>query len=447
VYKRQPTGQDNKSQLDLIGYSNRAPSGGSNPVDWVTWIQQTQGRHQLAVTGFDAAGAALPQIHYTMEIDRVRRLEVDGDWLGPTPMENELLAAKGSDWFWFMGQAGTDYEVSAQSCSGDADLFVYEDTSSELVGQSTLAAPAEDMVAFTAQQSEIHHVRVYAASECCYRVLVRRPDGMGLIAFGTWRDGNAEVYTMDVDGTHLRNLTNDPAYDDAPSWSPDGSRIAFDSNRSGATRIHVMDADGGNVSQVTDVWGWNSHPDWSPDGTKIAFHATLAANGTGHREVFVVNADGSDLVRLTTTPDVIQNGGPSWSPDGSRIAYYSGPASAWDIWAMNPDGSDKTMIVHSEAADSFPHWSPDGSKIAFRSTRDGNPEVYVCDADGSDQLRLTQDPADDVPQCWSPDGSEIVFRSDHSGNVNLYVMSADGGNVRALTCHEADDVGASWMAF
>ena len=93
----------------------------------------------------------------------------------------------------------------------------------------------------------------------------------GRIVFTSMRDGNAEIYVMDADGGNQENLTNHPAYDAQPDWSPDGTKIAFESWRDGTGEIYVMDADGKNPIRLTDGPGGKRHPDWSPDGGKIAF--------------------------------------------------------------------------------------------------------------------------------------------------------------------------------
>lgn len=132
------------------------------------------------------------------------------------------------------------------------------------------------------------------------------PDGQS-IAFVSDRDGDLDVFVMDVDGGNARNVSDHPENDGFPSWSPDGSLIAFESSRSGSFEVFVMPADGGGPTNLTGDEG-GRFPAWSPDGSQIAFVRELGRNP----EIFVMNADGSDVRRLTDSPAIDFE--PEWSP-------------------------------------------------------------------------------------------------------------------------------------
>ncbi|HJX61829.1 MAG TPA: hypothetical protein VJ578_04595, partial [Dehalococcoidia bacterium] len=144
------------------------------------------------------------------------------------------------------------------------------------------------------------------------------PGANGKIAFHSYRDGNAEIYVMNADGSGQTRLTNEPATDNLPSWSPDGSRIAFSSTRDGNAEVYVMNADGSGQARLTNNPAYDNEAHWSPDGSKIAFSTDRDGNG----EIYVMNADGSGQTNLTNDP-AGDGSGPTWSPDGSQIAFGS----------------------------------------------------------------------------------------------------------------------------
>ena len=257
----------------------------------------------------------------------------------------------------------------------------------------------------------------------------------GRIAFASDRDGNWEIYVMNADGTGVTRLTDDPAEDRWPSWSPDGRRIAFVSDRDGDDEIYVMNAVGSEVTQLThnDVNEWS--PSWSPDGRRIAFGSYLKG-----LQIYVMNADGSKLTRLTDNVGGAQV--PSWSPDGRHIAFSLALDGA--MYVMNADGADQARLTDVQAWDLYPNWSPDGRRIAFVSNRDGNYEIYVMSADGADQTRLTDNESDDERPSWSLDGRRISFASNRDGDWDIYVMNSDGSGVTPLTDNESDDMRPSW---
>ena len=271
----------------------------------------------------------------------------------------------------------------------------------------------------------------------------------GKIAFESQRDGNSEIYVMNADGTGEANLTNNPAIDTTPAWSPDGTRIAFASDRDGfpvLLDIFVMNADGTNPINLTNSVNTDLAPAWSPDGTKIAFYTFRDAGSGLQSEIYVMNADGSDQRNLTQHPDIDVH--PTWSPDGSKIGFvrqapFSGDA---EIYVMDAStGANQTNLTDNPAADGFHAWSPDGSKIAFDSSRDDSfGEVYVMNADGSGVTRLTNNPGGDGDPAWSPDGTKIAFATSRDGEVQIYVMNADGSGPEPLTAPPGRNALADW---
>jgi len=260
----------------------------------------------------------------------------------------------------------------------------------------------------------------------------------GAIAFVSERDGNMEIYVMGADGGNQTRLTNNPARDFAPAWSPDGARIAFASGRDGNDELYVMAADGSGARRLADDPADDGFSSWSPDGSHIVFDSVR----DGDWEIYTLDATGGNLRQLTNNS--VDDGLPVWSPDGSRIVFESMRDGDYEIYKMDADGANQQRLTDNETSDGFPSWSPDGARIAFTSQRDGNAEIYLMNADGSHPLRLTNHNAEDTSPSWSPDGTQIAFSSSRDGNQEIYVMNADGSNVRRLTDNPADDYGPAW---
>lgn len=278
------------------------------------------------------------------------------------------------------------------------------------------------------------------------------PGKDGLIVFTSAPDGNTEIYSMGPDGSAQTNLTNDPARDESPAVSPDGTRIAFASGRSegvigGHMNIWVMNIDGGGLSLLTpgavsDEGEAGIDPTWSPDGTKIAY--SFAG------DVWSMNADGSGKTDLTADPVLVAAGQQAaWSPDGSTIAYNRG----FDIWTMNADGSGDTQLTSTTGGlgtEKSPDWSPDGTRIVYE--RSG--QIWRMNADGSGQQPLAAGFADGVARggtrpAWSPAGTKIVFSSsafDAPNGPDIFTMNPDGTGVTRLdTAVPAGDLDPAWQ--
>jgi Tol biopolymer transport system component len=264
-----------------------------------------------------------------------------------------------------------------------------------------------------------------------------------VIAFAiTPPNGNAEIFTMNADGTGKTQLTDQPGRPYGPAYSPDATEIAFYNHLSASTwSIYVMNADGTDIRRLTNqpgVLDWS--PDWSPDGSQIVF-ARSYSSPVWRSEIWAMEAGGGDLRRLGT----LDAQGPDWSPDGTKIVCFNYVDGGGDIWVMDADGSNPVSLTSSNPSeDWWPKWSPDGARIAFQSKRNGNHEIYVMDADGGNPERLTDNAADDEDPNWSSDGSMIAFISMRDGHYEIYSMNADGSDQTRLTVTSGHAIDPDW---
>ena len=196
------------------------------------------------------------------------------------------------------------------------------------------------------------------------------------IAFVSDRDGQQKLYTMNSDGTGQMKVPNTLSGDSAPSLSPDGLRVAFAAN----SNVWVMDIDGTHRVNLTNNGGDNQAAAWSPDGSHIAY---CSRRSTGDACVmWMMYPDGSHQHQVTT----IEVGGITWSPDGRELVFSTMFHS--DIFIVNADGSDLMQVTHSGLSPFAPQWTPDGNDILFQSFN-GGFNIYEIHADGTNQRQLT----------------------------------------------------------
>jgi hypothetical protein len=195
------------------------------------------------------------------------------------------------------------------------------------------------------------------------------------IAFDSDRDGNHEIYTMAPDGSGQVNLTNDPADDSDPVWSPDGTHIAFTSDRQEGDRyIYIMKSDGTDVTQVSQQNDAHS-PDWSPLGSQLVY--------VSQQDIYLMNLFEGTEVRLTDSPEA--DNSPKFSPDGQRIAWLMGEGDESTLYVMNLDGSNVTQVTSGGPANDV-EWSVDGRLFTHWSQPDGICFNCVVTADGKEVI-------------------------------------------------------------
>ncbi len=280
------------------------------------------------------------------------------------------------------------------------------------------------------------------------------PDSSRLV-FSAMRNRQADLYTIKSDGSGLNRLTQNAGNNVWASYSPDGLRIAFYSDRNGGQGdVWVMNADGSNPIQLTLNAGRNAYPSWSPDGKRIVFASTR----DGDQQLFVMKADGSNQVRITSaTIDGTKYYNPVWSPKGNRIVFYSSKGDHKDqVWVINADGSNQRVVTGGVGHNVFPSWLPDGKRIAFHSDRNGvRRAIYLVETDGSGLTRFPEKPARkgattaELPATtesqevadslnsfflrWSPDGKRLAYIVGGYPKTEIYLMNADGSGAVMLT--------------
>jgi WD40-like Beta Propeller Repeat len=222
------------------------------------------------------------------------------------------------------------------------------------------------------------------------------PDGSRLL-FISNMNGDFDVYVMEV--LDLENaefgppqqLTNLPGFESLPRWSEDGDRIIWSSSGASGSGIYILTLEDGEVSFFNTGLENSFQPDWSPDDSQIVFSV---AGTSQRRELYIINTDSTGLIQ-------IGNGyTPEWSPVSNRIVVTDTPDGDEDLFTMNPDGSDVVRLTTNDNHDFTPTWSPDGTRIAYQYSSNGPNQIHIVNADGTNDMAITSGPAPKTQPSW-----------------------------------------------
>jgi Tol biopolymer transport system component len=288
-------------------------------------------------------------------------------------------------------------------------------------------------------------------------------DGQRLI-FQSTRDGRTcdQQYTMKVDGTDLKRVSNGQGKTTCGYYMDGDRRILYASTHAADTAcpprpdpskgyvwgldpfdIYTANADGTGTRPLTSYGVYTAEATLSPDGTRIVFTSLK----DGDLDIYTMNADGTDMKRLTSTPGY--DGGPFFSPDGTQIVYrawhptdtaltnyqsllaqHMVRPNRMEIYVMNADGSNQRQITNLGGANFAPFFTPDGKRVIFSSNhknpRSRNFDLYLVDADGANLEQVTSDGEFDGFPMFSPDGTKLVWASNRgnaadSRSTNLFL--------------------------
>lgn len=247
---------------------------------------------------------------------------------------------------------------------------------------------------------------------------------LGSIAYVVREAGQQDIWVVPVGSRTGLRLTNSPADDRDPAWSPDGRRLAYASRRDGNWDLYIYDLDTQTTTRMTFGLEFQGSPHWSPDGKWLVYESYQA----GSLDIYVMPTDGSRPPEPLPGNSTSADFSPAWSPDLRRIAFVSWRDGNQDIYIFSlDDGLTYNLTNTPTRNEDYPSWSPDGRVIAFSALDEGLEKVFTKVVDRPDMpaqvIGLGRMPT------WSPDGTSILFAVDSVESTQLVAAPVVEGSV------------------
>lgn len=247
------------------------------------------------------------------------------------------------------------------------------------------------------------------------------PDGSQIAFQALGPNGNTEIWIVHPDGTGLVQLTHG-LNNEQPAWSPDSRQIAYASNAGGTNDIWIMDADGQNVQRLTSLPGEEDHPSFSPSGGQLVFSETISPGFTANLQI-VSTTPGATPRPLTSQG--FRDWNPSWGPQGIIFSSDRPSMGTSYVWEVQPDGSALSMVGNVPALD--PVWTHDG-RIIFSNEVNVSPDLAAVSAydPATKQIRQIVHGVRTVAIDIKPESDPAVVNPNEHGKIWVAILSEDG---------------------
>ena len=263
------------------------------------------------------------------------------------------------------------------------------------------------------------------------------------------------VFVMDWNGKNLKKVSRLRTIHLSPTWSASGRQIAYTAYayhpraRVRNPDIFIRDLEKRTNKIIFYGRGVNSGAAFHP----LKDYLYFTRSQDGHPDIYRINSDGKELVRLTNGPHGAMNVEPKISPDGEKVVFSSDRSGRPMIYTMNVNGGEVKRLTFAGRYNSTPDWSPDGKLLAFAAHVEGRYDIFSIQPDGRGLRRITFAKKEDGSRAnnehpsFSPDGRHILFSSDRTGRRQLYVISPDGKNERQITFGNDDYSMPEWSPY